>query len=98
MNTGSKKLQREVGSTFCGAQVLTAGENADSILSSGLSNQDFEDFQRIWVDDLQMRLARLSTHGRRIMVSGSGHDVPSDRPDSIVNAVREIRAAATTLN
>jgi len=22
MNTGSKKLQREVGSTFCGAQVV----------------------------------------------------------------------------
>jgi pimeloyl-ACP methyl ester carboxylesterase len=78
--------------------VLTAGENADSILSSGLSKQDFEEFQRIWVDDLQMRLARLSTHGRRIMVSGSGHDIPSDRPDSIVNAVREIRTAATTLN
>ena len=50
--------------------VLTAGENTDSILSSGLSNQDFEEFQRVWVDDLQMRLARLSTRGTRIMVSG----------------------------
>lgn len=78
--------------------VLTAGENTDSILSSGLSNQDFEEFQRVWVDDLQMRLARLSTHGTRIMVSGSSHDIPSDRRDSIVNAVREIRTAVTTLN
>jgi len=78
--------------------VLAAGENTDSILSSGLSNQDFEEFQRIWVDDLQMRLARLSTHGRRIMVSGSSHDIPTDRRDSIVNAVREIRTAVTTLN
>src|SRR5690348_8160346 len=60
--------------------VLTAGENTDSILSGGLSKQGFEDFQRIWVDDLQMRLAHLSTHGRRIIVSGSRHDVPSDRP------------------
>jgi pimeloyl-ACP methyl ester carboxylesterase len=75
--------------------VLTAAENSDAILSSGLSKQDFEEFQRIWVDDLQMRLARLSTRGRRIMVQGSGHDIPSDRPESIVNAVHELCAAAT---
>ena len=76
--------------------VLTATENTDTTLSGGLSKQDFEAFQRIWVDDLQMRLAHLSTRGRRIMVSRSGHDIPSDRPDSIVNAVREVRAAAPT--
>lgn len=38
-----------------------------------------------------MRLARLSTRGERIVLSDSGHDIPSDRPDSIVNAVREVR-------
>jgi hypothetical protein len=55
--------------------VLTAAENTDTMLSSGLSKHDFEEFQRIWVDDLQMRLARLSSRGRRIMVEGSGHDI-----------------------
>lgn len=78
--------------------VLTAAENTDAILSSGLSKQDFDEFQSIWVDDLQMRLARLSTRGRRIMVSRSGHDIPSDRPDAVVDAVREVRVAATTQN
>ena len=78
--------------------VLTAAENTDTTLSGGLSMQDFEAFQRIWVDDLQIRLARLSTRGRRVMVSRSGHDIPSDRPDAIVDAVREIRAAATKMN
>lgn len=78
--------------------VLTAAENTDTTLSSGLSKQDFEEFQRIWIDDLQMRLARLSTRGRRIMVSGSGHDIPSDRPDAIVEAVREISTFRGTPN
>ena len=78
--------------------VLTAGENSDAILSSGLRKQDFGDYQRIWVDHLQMRLARLSTRVRRILVSGSGHDIPSDRPDSIVNALSEVRAAAINLD
>jgi pimeloyl-ACP methyl ester carboxylesterase len=75
--------------------VLTAAENTDSMLSSGLSEHDFEEFQRIWVDDLQMRLARLSTRGRRIMVQGSGHDIPSDRPGYIVTAVHELCTEAT---
>lgn len=76
--------------------VLTAAENTDATLSNGLSKQDLEEYQRTWIDDLQMRLARLSTHGRRIMVLESGHDIPSDRPDSIVNAVQELCAAATS--
>jgi Predicted hydrolases or acyltransferases (alpha/beta hydrolase superfamily) len=74
--------------------VLTAAESFDAVRSNGLSKPDFEGFQRIWEDDLQMRLARLSTHGRRIVVQGSGHDIPSDRPNSIVNAVNEVRVAA----
>jgi pimeloyl-ACP methyl ester carboxylesterase len=76
--------------------MLTAAENTDATLSSGLSQHDFEEFQRIWVDDLQMRLAHLSRDGRRTMVAGSGHDIPSDRPDSIVNAVRELCIPATS--
>lgn len=72
--------------------VLTAGRNSDTSLQSGLSNRDFEDYQRTW-DDLQMRLAHLSTRGKRIIVSDSGHDIPSERPDTIVDAVRKLCAA-----
>ena len=80
--------------SWCEARNVAA-ENTDTILTGGLSTHDFEEFQRMCVDDLQMRLARLSTRGGRIMVQGSGHDVPSDRPESIVNAVNELCAAAT---
>jgi pimeloyl-ACP methyl ester carboxylesterase len=76
--------------------VLTAGENTNAI--PGLSKRDLDDFQRIWVDDLQMRLARLSTRGKRVIVPGSGHNIPWDRPDSIVHAVQEVCAAAITPN
>lgn len=76
--------------------VLTASLNTDTTLSGGLSKQDFEEFQRTWVDDLQMRLAHLSGRGRRIMVLRSGHDIPSDRPDSIANAVHELCTALHT--
>jgi pimeloyl-ACP methyl ester carboxylesterase len=75
--------------------VLTAGKNSDETLSNGLSKQDFDDFHRIWVDELQMRLALLSTQGKQTVVPDSGHDIPSERPDTVVNAVRDICTATS---
>jgi len=72
--------------------VLTAGGKPDAILADGLSEEDNRKFQRIWIDDLQMRLTHLSTRGTRIMVQGSGHNIPMERPDSIVEAVKEVIA------
>lgn len=69
--------------------VLTAGKNMDSALSGGLSPQDLDSFERVWIDDLQMRLTALSQRGRRIILPNSGHDVPNEDPDAIVHAVRE---------
>jgi pimeloyl-ACP methyl ester carboxylesterase len=73
--------------------ILTAGE--EPAPPPGLSKRDLDDYQRIWVSDLQLRLAHLSTKGKRLIVQGSGHDIPADRPDSIVSAVQALRAPGT---
>jgi hypothetical protein len=70
--------------------VLTAGTKP-AAGTLGLSEQDWDEYQRVWADDLQLRLARLSSRGKREVVEDSGHDIPSERPDAIVNAVREIQ-------
>ena len=70
--------------------VLTAANTADAGLRAALGDRDLEAYQHTWIDDLQLRLARLSTRGRRILVPDSGHDMPTDRPDAIVTAVREV--------
>jgi pimeloyl-ACP methyl ester carboxylesterase len=70
--------------------VLTAGKNSDQTLQSGLTPQDFAEWQRVWVEELQPRLARLSTNGERIVLPDSGHDIPAERPDVIVSAVRQV--------
>jgi hypothetical protein len=33
---------------------------------------------------------RLSSEGKRIMVPDSDHNIPSERPDAIVSAVKEV--------
>jgi hypothetical protein len=70
--------------------VLTAGKNSDAVLDAGLSQRGLEEYQRIWMTDLQPRLAALSTRGKWIVHPDSGHDVPADRPDAIVEAIRDV--------
>jgi len=70
--------------------VLTAGRVIDAGLKAALSTEDQVAYQQTWVNDLQLRLAHLSKRGRRVMVANSSHDMPSDRPDAIVTAVREL--------
>lgn len=70
--------------------VLTAGKKP-AAGTLGLTEKDWDEYQRVWADDLQLRLARLSSRGKREVVEDSGHDIPSERPDAIVNAVREIQ-------
>jgi hypothetical protein len=50
-------------------------------------------YREIWVNDLQRRLARLSSRGRRVLVADSDHDMPGERPDAIVSAAAELCAA-----
>jgi hypothetical protein len=49
----------------------------------------------IW-DSLQEWLKTLSTRSRRVIPRGSGHGVMIDRPDVVIDGVREISATATT--
>ena len=70
--------------------VLTAGKQAEAIRQAGLSAKEAAEFERIWVEDLQMRLVGLSSRGERILLADSGHDVPAERPDAIVRAVRRV--------
>ncbi len=72
--------------------VLTASTVIDAGLKAALSEEDQRAYEQIWVNDLQLRLAHLSKRGRRVVVPRSGHDMPTDRPDAIVNAVRELCA------
>jgi pimeloyl-ACP methyl ester carboxylesterase len=74
--------------------VLTAGKS-DASLRSALGETDYRRFQKTWVDNLQMRLASLSTRGKRIIVPDAGHDIPNERPGAIVDAVRELCQAGS---
>jgi len=74
--------------------VLTAGRGPTAAeVPAGASMEDFDKFHQIWVNDLQARLAHLSTRGKRIIVPDSGHMIPMEKPQMVVSAVQEICAS-----
>jgi pimeloyl-ACP methyl ester carboxylesterase len=72
--------------------VLTAGKLRinEAQLPKGVTKKDYEELFDIWVNDLQVREAHLSTLGKRITVPDSGHIIPFERPDAVVSAIREV--------
>jgi pimeloyl-ACP methyl ester carboxylesterase len=42
------------------------------------------------VDELQAELVALSTNGRQVSVTGSGHHIHLDRPQVVIDAIRQV--------
>lgn len=77
--------------------VLTAGKMTTPPGSpKGVSQKDVDDFHAVWVNDLQVQEAHLSTRGKQIVVPDSDHMISFERPDTIVNAVRDVYRAANS--
>jgi pimeloyl-ACP methyl ester carboxylesterase len=46
----------------------------------------------------QARLAKLSTRGRQIILEHSGHMIPFDAPEAVIDAVRSVHAATSRVS
>jgi pimeloyl-ACP methyl ester carboxylesterase len=67
--------------------VLTAGDRV--AVTEGLPTDLAKTFDRIWMD-LQTKLSTLSSNGRQEIVEGATHDLPDEKPDVVVEAIREV--------
>lgn len=83
------------------ADAATLGNKPLVVLIAGkgmwglpLVSQDWVDLRKTWVEG-QMQLAqRLSTQGKWRIVADTTHDIPDERPEAIVDAVREVYSDA----
>jgi hypothetical protein len=50
-------------------------------------------FHDLWVNDLQVKEAHLSTRGKQIIVPDSDHMIPIEQPQFIINATQEVVSA-----
>ena len=87
-------------STLSAAQVRSAGNLGDRplIVLTATRQDDIpveippKDAQAendIWVHQLQPELARLSTHGKQVVVDSS-HEMPTEHPEVVISAIHEV--------
>jgi pimeloyl-ACP methyl ester carboxylesterase len=67
--------------------VLTAGKSSDGIYGSETVRTAE---RRVWVEDIQAELAKLSSRGKQIIVTDSDHMIPTERPEAVVSAIRDV--------
>jgi len=69
--------------------VLAAGQYW-KLAEDPISADQIKVFHEKWIGQLQPSLARLSTNGKLITVENSGHDIPGEAPEAVVNPVKEV--------
>jgi pimeloyl-ACP methyl ester carboxylesterase len=68
--------------------VLTAGK-AQPWPNPDMRKQA-DEYQQIWIREMQSQLARLSTRGKQIVVENSDHGILEEAPEAVINAVHEV--------
>ena len=71
--------------------VLTAANPYDP--DPILTREQAEKLKNLWIHDLQVQEAHLSTHGKQIIVPDSTHMIPIDQPAAVVSAIHEVWSA-----
>jgi pimeloyl-ACP methyl ester carboxylesterase len=71
--------------------VLTATRQDD--IPPEIPPKDAQAEEDLWVHQLQPELARLSTHGKQIVVDSS-HEMPTQHPEVVISAIHEVWIAA----
>jgi pimeloyl-ACP methyl ester carboxylesterase len=90
----------QVFPTLSAAQVRSAGNLGDRPLivltatrqddiPPEIPRQDAQAEEDLWVHQLQPELARLSSHGRQIVVDSS-HEMPTEHPEVVISAIHEV--------
>jgi pimeloyl-ACP methyl ester carboxylesterase len=94
----------QVFSTLSTAQVRSAGNLGDRpliVLTATRQDDippeipptDARAEEDLWVHQLQPELARISTHGKQIVVDSS-HEMPTEHPEVVISAIHEVWLAA----
>ena len=69
--------------------VLTAGR-VDTSAHPTEEDRQFVAYRQVRMHEIQPKLARLSAHGRQIILAQSGHEIPRDAPEAVIAAAHDI--------
>ncbi|MFT3975345.1 MAG: alpha/beta hydrolase [Amaricoccus sp.] len=92
MEPGTAEYLEGAGMPESSRQVRTAGPFPDvplTVMAATDHGTDLHALEPVLLR-FQARLAEMSPQGRLVIAEGSGHQIQDDRPDLVIDAVREI--------
>jgi pimeloyl-ACP methyl ester carboxylesterase len=92
MEPGSPEFFEGAGMPESSRQVREAGPFPDvplTVIAATDHGTDLRDLEPVLLE-FQRRLAQVSPQGRLVVAEGSGHMIQDDRPELVIEAVREI--------
>jgi pimeloyl-ACP methyl ester carboxylesterase len=75
--------------------VLSHGRLDANAVPPSLGPEVLDEYERTW-QAIQVELAALSTRGKRIVAERSGHAIPVEQPDLVIEAITELVEATRT--
>uniref|UniRef100_Q022C4 Alpha/beta hydrolase fold n=1 Tax=Solibacter usitatus (strain Ellin6076) TaxID=234267 RepID=Q022C4_SOLUE len=70
--------------------VLTRGPVHPGEAPRGVSPAIYENFERIWRTEIQATMVGLSTRGEQRFAKHSGHMIPQEEPEAVIDGIREV--------
>ena len=77
-------------------ETLIAEQQAVQAIHAGLTAELNRAHEQVW-QELQAELAALSSRGRLVVAQDSGHYIQLERPELVIDAIREVVAAGRTI-
>ena len=86
-----RQAERATGFGDRPLMVLTRG-NASLPPNPSAVDREWIEYEKIWMREIQPKLARLSTRGQQIIVEESGHRIHEEAPERVIAAIRQVLA------
>jgi pimeloyl-ACP methyl ester carboxylesterase len=92
----AEQLQGAPGVPDVPVVVISHGDQAMFAGFGGLSRDEVERAEKTW-QEMQAEYAASFTHGRHVVAEGSGHDIPVEQPEVVIDAIRACVDAARSV-
>lgn len=70
----------------------TLGDQPIIVLTAGKDGTGTPELYKMWREEFQPELVRMSTRSKQYVVEGSTHLIPIEKPQAVVDAIREMLA------
>jgi pimeloyl-ACP methyl ester carboxylesterase len=86
----SGRMAQVAGSLGDRPTIVVTGGRMEFTPDPLFTNEVQEKLRNLWINVLQVEEAHLSSRGKQVVLKDSGHGIQFERPDAVIDSVREV--------